>query len=228
MMQCLDQRREEKIYLERVLLDYKLQVLENKSVAERSQLHSQYFQTVRAVRDRKLEEVGEQWYQIQRDRRGWEGGANVSDFTYKFPTRRSQQITQQTAYNLEVSILSGMAKYVGFPAAPCINGARPAEVDEDFQNMGVRAPIPKRDLLYPNTDSVYCRSKRNSKPPINIVSPHHYMLHIPQLRFQCANHQRMSSTWNSMLGPIHITQPISTFTNWLNRKLCSRPNLVIL
>ncbi len=144
-MQCLDQRREEKIQLERVLLGYKLQVLENKSVAERSQLHSQYFQNVRAIRDRKLEEVGEQWYQIQRDRRGCEGIANSSDFTYQFPTRRSQQITQQTAYNLEVSILSGMAKYVGFPAAPSINGARPSEVDEDFQNMGVRARVPQHD-----------------------------------------------------------------------------------
>lgn len=143
MIQCLDQRRDEKIQLEQVLLQYKLKALETKSVAERSQLHSQYFQTVRAVRERKLEEVGEQWYQIQRDRRGWEGSGNVSDFTYKFATRRSQQVIQQTAYNLEVSILSGVAKYVGFPAAPTINGARSSEVDEDFQSMGVRALLRK-------------------------------------------------------------------------------------
>ena len=146
MIQCLDQRCDEKIQHEQVLLEYKLKALETKSVAERSQLHSQYFQTVRAVREKKLEEVGEQWYQIQRDRRGWEGSGNLSDFTYKFASRRSQQITQQTAYNLEVSILSGVAKYVGFPAAPSINGARPSEIDEDFQNMGVRAPSLKRDL----------------------------------------------------------------------------------
>ena len=140
MLRCLDQRRDEKIHHEEVLLDYKIKALETKSVAERSQLHSQYFQTVRAVRERKLEEVGEQWYQIQRDRRGCEGtGNNVSDFTYKFPTRRSQQITQQTAYNLEVSILSGVAKYVGFPAAPSISGARSSEIEDDLQSMGVRA-----------------------------------------------------------------------------------------
>ncbi|KAI9872610.1 MAG: hypothetical protein M1830_001418, partial [Pleopsidium flavum] len=138
MIQCLDQRRDEKIQHEQILLHYKLKALETKSIAERSQLHSQYFQTVRAVRERKLEEVGEQWYQIQRDRRGWEGSGNVSDFTYKFPTRRSHQITQQTAYNLEVSILSGVAKYVGFPAAPAIDGARSSEVDEDFKSMGIK------------------------------------------------------------------------------------------
>ena len=151
MLQCLDQRRDEKIHLEHVLLEYKIKALETKSVAERSQLHSQYFQTVRAIRERKLEEVGEQWYQIQRDRRGCEGSGNVSDFTYNFATRRSQQITQQTAYNLEVSILSGVAKYVGFPAAPSINGARSSEIDDDFQNMGVRAnPLLSETSLTPN------------------------------------------------------------------------------
>lgn len=144
MVQCLDQRRDEKIQHEQILLQYKLKALEIKSVAERSQLHSQYFQTVRAVREKKLEEVGEQWYQIQRDRRGWEGSGSATDFTYKFPTRRSQQIAQQTAYNLEVSILSGVAKYVGFPAAPTVNGARSSEIDEDLQNMGVRAQLRKR------------------------------------------------------------------------------------
>lgn len=148
ILQCLDQRRDEKIHLDQVLLEYKVKALEIKSVAERSQIHSQYFQTVRAIRERKLEEVGEQWYQIQRDRRGCEGSGNVSDFTYKFPTRRSQQIIQQTAYNLEVSILSGVAKHVGFPAAPSISGARSSEIDDDFQNMGVRVTPLKRDFFY--------------------------------------------------------------------------------
>lgn len=142
MLQCLDQRRDEKIQLEHVLLGYKTQALQNKCLAERSQLLSQYFQTVRTVREKKLEEVGDQWYQIQRDRRGWEGTGNVTDFLYKFNPRRSQQIMQQTAYNLEVSILSGIAKHVGFPAAPRIEGARPSEIEEDFQNMGVRARCP--------------------------------------------------------------------------------------
>ena len=58
------------------------------------------------------------------------------DYTYKFPTRRSQQVAQQTAYNMEVSILSGIAKYVGFPAAPNIDGVRSSELDADLQLMG--------------------------------------------------------------------------------------------
>ncbi|KAI9819579.1 MAG: hypothetical protein M1827_007029 [Pycnora praestabilis] len=139
MLQCIDARRDEKINLENTLLRYKIKSLEMKSIAERSQLHSQYFQTTRAVRENKLEEVGEQWYQIQRDRRGLEG--TVPDFTYKFPTRRSQQIIQQTAYNMEVSVLSGVAKYHGFPAAPSVDGARPSEIEEDLQKMGIKPPV---------------------------------------------------------------------------------------
>lgn len=44
---------------------------------------------------------------------------------------------QQSAYNREVSVLSGVAKHVGFPAAPEMEGARPSEVDSDMQAMGL-------------------------------------------------------------------------------------------
>jgi hypothetical protein len=74
MMQCIDARRDEKIAHENKLLAYKIQTLEITTVAERSQIHSQYFQDVRTIRENHLEGLGEQWYKIQRDRRGWEGG----------------------------------------------------------------------------------------------------------------------------------------------------------
>ena len=135
MMECIDQRRDDKTQYEQTLLKYKLIALEKQSNAERAQYHSQYMQTVREVRDRILEQVSKELYQIQRERRVLEG--DTHDHPFKFSTRRSQQITQQTAYNSEVSILSGVAKYVGFPAAPEINGARSSEVEEDFHRMGV-------------------------------------------------------------------------------------------
>jgi hypothetical protein len=55
----------------------------------------------------------------------------------RLPEKRSDQIRHQTAYNLEVSVLSGVAKYVGFPAAPDISAARPTEIDEDLRAMKV-------------------------------------------------------------------------------------------
>ncbi len=54
-----------------------------------------------------------------------------------YPTRRSQQAVRQAAYNMEVSILSGVAKYVGFPAAPDIRGVRSTEMDADIHAMGL-------------------------------------------------------------------------------------------
>ena len=33
--------------------------------------------------------------------------------------------------------MAGVAKYVGFPAAPSLAAARPSEIDEDLEKMGV-------------------------------------------------------------------------------------------
>ncbi|KAI9769681.1 MAG: hypothetical protein M1840_003918 [Geoglossum simile] len=140
MMQCIDARRDEKIAHENKLLAYKIQTLGITTVAERSQIHSQYFQDVRTIRENYLDSLGEQWYKIQRDRRGWEAG--VPDYVHKFPIRRSQQVAHQTAYNTEVSILAGIAKHVGFPAAPDVAGARPSEIEDDFQIMGIKPQPP--------------------------------------------------------------------------------------
>ena len=59
------------------------------------------------------------------------------EYGIRLPEKRSEQIRQQAAYNLEVSILSGVAKHVGFPAAPELRAARPTEIDDDFRAMKV-------------------------------------------------------------------------------------------
>jgi len=128
--EVIDRYRDDKTDYEETLFKYKLTALQRRSIAEKAQIHSQYMQTVREIRERNLEQLNKEWYQIQRERRSCED--NEPDYMYKFPTRRSQQIRQQTAYNTEVSILSGVAKYVGFPAAPDITGARPSEIDDDL------------------------------------------------------------------------------------------------
>jgi hypothetical protein len=134
-VQCVQQYRDEKWDIEQKLLVFKIGALKRKSVAERSQIHSAYFQTIREVRERHLERTSEHFYRIQRDR--FKTDESIPSYSIPFPTRRSQQITQQTACNKEVSILSGVAKYVGFPAAPHIVSARAGELDEDMEKMGV-------------------------------------------------------------------------------------------
>lgn len=133
-VEAVHKYRDEKFEVEQKLLVYKVGALKNKSVAERSQIHSQFFQTVRDIRERHLERLSEHFYRIQRDRFKSDSAPN---YTIAFPERRSQQILQQTAYNKEVSILSGVAKYVGFPAAPELAPAKQKDSDEDMQKMGV-------------------------------------------------------------------------------------------
>ena len=135
MKEAIDQRRDQKVEYENDLMRLKLMTLQKESVANKAQAHSQYMQTIREVRDSYLESLNQRIYQVQRERRSCEGDA--PDYMYTFTTKRSQQITHQTAYNTEVSILAGVAKYVGFPAAPIIGNARSKEIDDDFRSMGV-------------------------------------------------------------------------------------------
>ena len=136
MRQCIDERREQKIQLENVLLFYKQKTLETTVHAGRAQSHSQYFQTVRAIRERHTENLNALFCKTQKERRQIQ--AREPQFGYTFTTKRSKQISQQTAYNKEVSLLSGIARYVGFPAAPDLHGAHGSEMDDDFRAMQVR------------------------------------------------------------------------------------------
>jgi hypothetical protein len=145
-VQCIQNYRDEKWDIEQKLLVFKIGALKRKSVAERSQIHSAYFQTIRDVRERHLERTSEHFYRIQRDRFKTDEG--IPNYSIPFPIRRSQQITQQTAYNKEVSVLSGIAKYVGFPTAPDITGVRAAELDEDMEKMGVSANFSSQLYIF--------------------------------------------------------------------------------
>ncbi|OJD18622.1 hypothetical protein AJ78_01393 [Emergomyces pasteurianus Ep9510] len=134
-LSIIENYRDDKINYEKMLFKYKLSSLFNKSQAERCQTNSSYFQRAREVREKYLDEASSLHYRIQQDR--FQNTEASPDFSIPFPTRRSQQISQQTAYNKEVSILSGVAKYVGFPAAPAILPARQNETDEDLAKMGI-------------------------------------------------------------------------------------------
>lgn len=135
MKEVIDLRRDQKIDYEQNLKRLKLMTLQRESIASKSQAHAQYMQTVREVRDTYLDKLNREYYQIQRERRS--GEDEIPDYVYKFTAKRSQQLKNQAAYNTEISLLSGVAKYVGFPAAPEISKARPKEIDDDLRNMGV-------------------------------------------------------------------------------------------
>lgn len=133
MKSVLDKRRDQKIHYEQTRLKLKLQSLQRESIANKAAAHSQYMQTVAEIREKSLSSINKDIHQTQRERRSCE--AEVPDYMYKFSTKRSQQIIEQIAYNEEISLLSGVAKYVGFPAAPQVLTARPKEFDIDRRNI---------------------------------------------------------------------------------------------
>ncbi|KAH8885084.1 hypothetical protein GQ53DRAFT_367117 [Thozetella sp. PMI_491] len=131
MLQCIDERREERIRVSNLQYTFRLDVLKKRAVAERAQILSQFHQSVRENREKVLEELGEEWYAIQHERR--RQASSIPDFGLRLPSNKTQNIRNAVAFNKEVSILAGFAKHVGFPAAPAIQGASDEQVEGDFE-----------------------------------------------------------------------------------------------
>ena len=141
-LQCIQDHRDQKKVNEVRLWEYKVESLRKTSVAQKSIIDSSYFQHVRDIREKVLEQANESFCKIQNDR--FRSEDSVTNYWVPFSTQRGTQVAEQTAYNKEISILSGMAKYLGFPAAPELETAREPELEDDLSKMGVR-----RDALSP-------------------------------------------------------------------------------
>lgn len=133
---CVDARYAKQVDEARAFRKFKTESIRRTALGERSQLHSQYYQYARELRENVMVELGEDWYGIQKERRQANQG-NDEVYMRKFQTKKSVQIRHQAKYNQEVSVLSGVAKYVGFPAAPDINGAEGDAMDDDLRAMKV-------------------------------------------------------------------------------------------
>ncbi|KAK8027208.1 hypothetical protein PG991_004264 [Apiospora marii] len=141
MMHCIDSRRDEKLRVAEKELELHLESLGRWAVARRAQIHSQFYQDVREARERTMAELGQHWYAIQHERR--KHANNVPDFGIRYPKNQAQRIRHALSYNKEVSILSGVAKYEGMPAAPDMTGASIQEMEDDFDAMNRgRPPAP--------------------------------------------------------------------------------------
>ncbi|CAJ2512862.1 Uu.00g009810.m01.CDS01 [Anthostomella pinea] len=149
MMKCIDARRDEKLRVADRELELRLEMLERLGVAKRAQIHSQYFQAVRESRETVLAELGQHWYDIQHERR--KHADNVPEYGIRFPQTHNEHVRNALAYNKEVSILSGIAKYEGMPAAPDMPGASLSEVEDDFDAMNRgRQQAPRHSVPRPS------------------------------------------------------------------------------
>ncbi|KAJ9133982.1 Transcriptional regulatory protein dep1 [Pleurostoma richardsiae] len=130
MMQCIDERRDEKMRTHELEYKYNTDAMQRWAVARRTQILTQFYQGVRESRVKILEELGQQWYEIQQERR--RHANSVPDYGIRFPTSKTEQKKQAVAYNKEVSILSGIARHKGFPAAPEMKGASAGDIEDDL------------------------------------------------------------------------------------------------
>jgi len=152
MLKCIEERRQERIRRSELELQLKLSVLKRRAVAERAQILSQFYQGVRESREKVLEELGQEWYEIQQERRRCAN--SIPDYGIRFPTSKAQTVRQAVAYNKEVSILSGFAKHVGFPAAPSIHGASDDQLESDLEAIAVSFHVLSSTL--PSTGADRC------------------------------------------------------------------------
>ncbi|KAJ4992110.1 hypothetical protein SVAN01_02431 [Stagonosporopsis vannaccii] len=193
MIKCIDDRRAEKIDYEKTLLELKQQNLVTITAAQRHQMHSQYFQTVRDVREEIIADCNQRVFELQRGRRSL--GCDETEYMIKLPEKRSDQIRQQTAYNLEVSILSGVAKYVGFPAAPDISAARPSEIEEDLRAM----KIATRPILPAPPPSFRTYNQRTTADEVAAESE--FLESTPWANPRHPSHQETRSQQESRFAP---------------------------
>nr|POF12849.1 transcriptional regulatory protein dep1 [Quercus suber] len=167
---------------------YKMLSIRDRTIGERSQLHSQYFQQVRQIREDVLDELGRDWYNIQQERR--QSNQEKDEIhVFKFPEKKSIQLRQQAKYNQEVSVLSGMAKYVGFPAAPEIVGVQSDELEDDLRAMRVSVPVPQI---------------MQTKPPTTMPVPRVGMQTVTSQSERLAHEQFIEqNAWARPQGSIH-------------------------
>jgi hypothetical protein len=132
MKQCLDDRLNQKLSAVNNELELRIKAHERRTVAQRAQIWSQFYQAIRESRERSLEKLNKEWYDVQTARRN---AHKLPDYGLLFPKHPAQRVRNAVAYNTEVSTLAGIAKYEGFPAGPEMRPASAAELEEDLAAM---------------------------------------------------------------------------------------------
>ncbi|CAJ0545806.1 Ff.00g092790.m01.CDS01 [Fusarium sp. VM40] len=153
MKQCLDDRLEQKLREINNEHEYRVKAHERRSVAQRAQIWGQYYQAVREKREKTLETLNQEWYDIQTARRS---AHSLQDCGLLYPKDPAQRVRNAIAYNTEVSALATIAKYEGFPAGPEMTGATPSELEDDLAAIE-RAKRPRHKPANQRREEYYAQ-----------------------------------------------------------------------
>ncbi|KAK9373977.1 Sds3-like-domain-containing protein [Lipomyces chichibuensis] len=112
---------------------YRRRCIENQTRSYRTHIHQQLYKNNANLRAAMIQETTETWYKVNRERRAMD--TVVPFYGYKIPEKRSVIFRQRQAQYNEIALLTGIAKYIGFPAAPEIKSATADEVAEDMEAL---------------------------------------------------------------------------------------------
>lgn len=128
--------RDEKIQLAEKKRLYQLRSINNQINAMRDHLHQQFMKDEAECRVKLLLQTTEEWYKVNKERRAMD--ALSPEYSYRVADKRSTQIQDRIVINSEISLLSGISNYIGFPAAPAMSPANESELQEDLEALGIQ------------------------------------------------------------------------------------------
>ncbi|KAH3678416.1 hypothetical protein WICMUC_001433 [Wickerhamomyces mucosus] len=131
----IDDHRNEKIRLASLNKKYKLQTIERRTRASRTAVHQQFIKSVSDFRTKYVKRITEDWYKINKERRTMD--IVVPEYSYKRPEYTEDAVEQRAQLNQEISILTGLNQYYGFPKAPRLSSVEESELDEDLKAMNI-------------------------------------------------------------------------------------------
>ncbi|KAK9368928.1 Sds3-like-domain-containing protein [Lipomyces kononenkoae] len=126
----LAEARDKRIQLADAHRKYRRRCIENQTRSYRTHIHQQLYNNHASLRASMIQETTETWYKANRERRALD--TVVPFYGYRVPEKRSVIYRQRQAQYNEIALLTGIAKYIGFPAAPEIKSATADEVAEDI------------------------------------------------------------------------------------------------
>jgi len=155
----LETNRTERIRRAKVTRKYRLQEITRKYDVEAEIVKRQFSSDRALIREKLIEELTAQWFQIHREKKICVPGtqpphspspflfvsvffANCCvDFGWRVPEKRSVQVKHRKAQNFEIMVLEETKKYFGMPAAPKITRISDDDINRDLALMKV--PLAK-------------------------------------------------------------------------------------
>ncbi|KAK9329993.1 Sds3-like-domain-containing protein [Lipomyces starkeyi] len=129
----LAEARDRRIMLADAHRKYRRRCIENQTRSYRTHIHQQLYKNNANLRAAMIQETTETWYKVNRERRAMD--TVVPFYGYRIPEKRPVIYRQRQAQYNEIALLTGIAKYIGFPAAPEIKSATADEVAEDMEAL---------------------------------------------------------------------------------------------